>query len=68
MPLARWFRRGLLVGAWAICVPTLAQAAPIEWLPAQSAFYDERYPYGALVPALATASFAVNGTGAAPGI
>src|SRR5881394_617695 len=41
MPLARWLRRGLLVGAWAICVPTLAQAAPVEWLPAQSPFYDE---------------------------
>jgi predicted Zn-dependent protease len=34
----------------------------------QSAYYDERYPYGTLVPALATASFAVTGTGAAPGI
>jgi hypothetical protein len=41
MPLARWLRRGLLVGAWAICVPAAAQAAPVEWLPAQSPFYDE---------------------------
>ena len=46
MPLARWFRRGLLAGALALCSsalcwPALAQAAPVEWLPAQSPFYDE---------------------------
>ena len=29
--------------------------------------YDERYPYGALVPALATASFHITGTGSGPG-
>ena len=34
----------------------------------QSDFYEERYPFGALVPALATAHFAVTGTGAAPGL
>lgn len=34
----------------------------------QSAYYDERYPYAALVPALATAAFTITGTGAAPGI
>ena len=31
-------------------------------------FYGERYPYGALVPALATASFNVSGVGSGPGI
>src|SRR5207237_488883 len=46
-------------------IPALARETALV---NQSAFYDERYPYGALVPALATASFAVNGTGAAPGI
>jgi PmbA protein len=34
----------------------------------QSDFYDERYPFAALVPALATAHFAVTGTGSAPGL
>lgn len=34
----------------------------------QSDFYDERYPFGALVPALATARFAVTGTGSGPGL
>jgi predicted Zn-dependent protease len=34
----------------------------------QSVFYAERYPFGALVPALATAWFNVTGNGAAPGI
>ena len=34
----------------------------------QSPFYDERYPFGAIVPALATARFYVTGVGAAPGI
>jgi predicted Zn-dependent protease len=33
----------------------------------QAAFYDERYPYGTLVPALATARFDVTGVGGAPG-
>jgi len=33
-----------------------------------SNFYGERYPYGALVPALATARFNVSGVGSAPGI
>jgi predicted Zn-dependent protease len=33
-----------------------------------SDFYGERYPYGSLVPALATASFNVSGTGSTPGI
>jgi PmbA protein len=34
----------------------------------QSDFYDERYPTGALVPALATARFNVTGAGSGPGI
>jgi predicted Zn-dependent protease len=34
----------------------------------QSPFYDERYPCGALVPALATARFRVTGVGGGPGI
>jgi predicted Zn-dependent protease len=31
-------------------------------------FYGERYPYGALVPALATARFHVTGVGSGPGL
>ncbi len=34
----------------------------------QAAFYDERFAYGALVPALATARFDVTGVGGKPGI
>ena len=34
----------------------------------QSDFYDERYPFAALVPALATAHFTVTGTGSGPGL
>jgi PmbA protein len=34
----------------------------------QASFYDERFAYGALVPALATARFAVTGIGGPPGI
>ena len=34
----------------------------------QDAFYGERFPYGALVPALATARFDVTGLGGPPGI
>jgi predicted Zn-dependent protease len=30
--------------------------------------YDERFPYGALVPALATARFHITGTGSGPGV
>ena len=33
-----------------------------------SNFYGERYPYGALVPALATPRFNITGVGSAPGI
>jgi hypothetical protein len=33
-----------------------------------SDFYGDRFPYGALVPGLATASFAVTGVGSSPGI
>src|SRR6266545_5064594 len=31
-------------------------------------FYDDRYPFGALVPTLATARFNITGTGSSPGI
>ncbi|MDQ4019240.1 MAG: TldD/PmbA family protein [Actinomycetota bacterium] len=34
----------------------------------QSDFYDERYPYGVLVPAIATEAFTVVGTGSGPGL
>jgi predicted Zn-dependent protease len=33
-----------------------------------SDFYGERYPFGALVPALATASFNITGSGSKPGL
>jgi predicted Zn-dependent protease len=33
-----------------------------------SNFYGERYPFGTLVPALATARFNITGVGGAPGI
>jgi PmbA protein len=34
----------------------------------ESDFYDQRYPYATLVPALATEKFTIVGTGAAPGL
>jgi PmbA protein len=34
----------------------------------RSDFYDERYPYGTLVPALATEAFTIVGTGSGPGL
>jgi predicted Zn-dependent protease len=34
----------------------------------QSDFYDERYPFGTLVPALATTSFTLTGAGSGPGL
>jgi PmbA protein len=34
----------------------------------QSDFYGERYPFGALVPAIATAHFNITGSGSTPGI
>ena len=34
----------------------------------QSDFYDERYPYGVVVPAVATGAFTVVGTGSGPGL
>ena len=46
-------------------VPALAR--DVKLVNATS-FYGERYPYGALVPALATTHFNVTGTGSAPGI
>ena len=34
----------------------------------RSDFYDERYPFGTLVPAVATDSFTIVGTGSGPGL
>ena len=34
----------------------------------QSAYYDDRYPTGMLVPGVATARFDVTGVGAGPGV
>ena len=34
----------------------------------RSDFYDERYPFGTLVPAVATDTFTVVGTGSGPGL
>ena len=34
----------------------------------QSDFYGERYPFGARVPAIATARFKITGVGSTPGI
>jgi predicted Zn-dependent protease len=34
----------------------------------QSEFYGERYPIACLVPAIATAHFAITGNGATPGL
>jgi PmbA protein len=34
----------------------------------RSDYYDERYPFGTLVPAVATAAFTVVGTGSGPGL
>ena len=34
----------------------------------QSDFYGERFPFGVLTPAIATARFNVSGSGSAPGI
>jgi hypothetical protein len=33
-----------------------------------SDFYGERYPFGSLVPAVATETFTVVGTGSGPGL
>jgi PmbA protein len=55
-----------------IAVPELLADVPgltrSRMLVNQSDFYDERYPTGALVPALATTAFNVTGTGSKPGI
>jgi PmbA protein len=34
----------------------------------RSDFYEERYPFGTLVPAVATESFTIVGTGSGPGL
>jgi PmbA protein len=46
-------------------VPGLSRARKLV---NQAAFYDERFAYGALMPALATGRFDVTGTGGPPGI
>jgi PmbA protein len=55
-----------------VAVPELLAGVPgltrTQTLVNQSDFYDERYPYAALVPALATTRFAVTGTGSGPGL
>jgi PmbA protein len=55
-----------------VAVPELLADVPAltreRKLTNQSAFYDERFPYGALVPALATARFDVTGAGGPPGV
>ena len=55
-----------------IAVPDLLAEVPAltreTRLVNQSDFYDERYPFGARVPALATTSFNVTGAGSRPGL
>ena len=55
-----------------VAVPELLADVPAltreVTLVSQSDFYDERYPTGVLVPALATASFNITGAGSGPGI
>jgi predicted Zn-dependent protease len=34
----------------------------------RSDFYDERYPFGTLVPTVATGAFTIVGTGSGPGL
>jgi predicted Zn-dependent protease len=46
-------------------VPGLTRATKLS---NEAAFYDERFAYGALVPALATARFNITGVGGPPGI
>jgi hypothetical protein len=41
MLLARWLSRGTLLAMAILAMPVLASAAPVEWLPTQSPFYDE---------------------------
>ena len=52
--------------------PKLVEALPglgrEQKLVNQSDFYDERYPFGALVPAVATEAFTIVGTGSGPGL
>jgi PmbA protein len=55
-----------------VSVPSLLADVPgltrERTLANEAAFYDERFAYGALVPALATAHFDVTGNGGPPGI
>jgi hypothetical protein len=34
----------------------------------RSDYYDERYPFGTRVPAIATSAFTIVGTGSGPGL
>jgi PmbA protein len=55
-----------------VSVPALLADVPgltrTQKLVSQSEYYDERYPQAVLTPAIATAHFAVTGTGAGPGL
>ena len=52
--------------------PKLVEALPAvgneQKLVNQSDFYDERYPFGTVVPAVATEAFTIVGTGSGPGL
>ena len=49
-------------------VEALAGLGSEQKLVNESDFYDERYPFGALVPAIATEAFTIVGTGSGPGL
>ncbi|MDX6512906.1 MAG: PmbA protein [Gaiellaceae bacterium] len=55
-----------------VSVPRMLEEVPgltrARTLVNASDFYGERYPFGTLVPALATARFTITGTGSGPGI
>jgi hypothetical protein len=57
---------------WTVAVADLLAEVPgltrDRRLVNQTEFYEDRYPYGVLVPALATARFTVSGSGAGPGL
>jgi predicted Zn-dependent protease len=55
-----------------VAVPNMLADVPVlsrrVTLVNQSDFYGERYPFGALVPAIATAHFNITGSGSTPGV
>jgi hypothetical protein len=55
-----------------IAVPELLADVPgltrRRMLVGQTDYYDDRYPFGALVPAIATGRFNVTGVGSRPGL